>query len=61
MTVRNIVSPFTLFFPVGIAHFARQRVDGDLDTHGLLAGHEFPVKRGDGAGDQWQRFGGSVQ
>jgi hypothetical protein len=24
------------------------------------AGHEFPVKRRDGSGDQWQRFGGSI-
>ena len=44
----------------GIAHFAGQGVDRDFDAQGLQAGHEFPVKRGDGAGDQWQRFGGSL-
>src|SRR5207253_7860858 len=44
----------------GIAHFAGQGVDGDLDAQGVQAGHEFPVKCGDGAGDQRQRFRGSL-
>src|SRR3989442_4531354 len=44
----------------GVAHFAGQGVDGDLDAQGVQAGHEFPVKRGDGARDQRQRFGGSL-
>src|SRR5947208_2423594 len=39
----------------GILHFAGQGVDRDLDPQGMQAGHEFPVKRGDGSGDQWQR------
>src|SRR5260370_26750153 len=44
----------------GIAHFARQRVDRDIDPQGMQAVHEFPVKCSDGTWDQWQRFGGPV-
>src|SRR6266496_3621836 len=44
----------------GILHFAGQGIDGDLDAQGVQAGHEFPVKRGDGAGEQRQRFRGSL-
>src|SRR6266581_9375030 len=44
----------------GMLHFAGQGVDGDLDAQSMQASHEFPVKCGDGTGDQRQRFGGSL-
>src|SRR6266700_3523074 len=44
----------------GMLHFARQGVDRDLDAQGVQASHKFPVKRGDGAGDQWQHFARSL-
>ncbi len=44
----------------GILYLAGQGVDGDLDAQGAQVGHEFPVKRGDGARDQRQRPGGSL-
>ena len=36
----------------GIANFAGQGVDGDLDAQALQAGHKLPIKSGDRPGDQ---------
>ena len=44
----------------GIANFARQGVDRDLDPQSMQAGHKLPVKSGDRPGDQWERFSGPI-
>ncbi len=41
----------------GVAHFAGQGVDGDLDAQRVQAVHKFAVKRGHRARDERQRPG----
>jgi hypothetical protein len=41
-----------LITPNGLLHLTGLRIDRDLDPQGAQAGHEFPVKRSDGTGDQ---------
>ena len=62
VSVDGVVGGMDLIFITvnGIANFAGQGVDGDLDAQGLQAGHKLLVKSGDRPGDQWERFAGSI-
>src|SRR6266516_2924031 len=44
----------------GMLHLTGHRIDRDLDPQGVQAGHEFPVKRSDGTGDQRHGSGGPL-
>jgi hypothetical protein len=44
----------------GVAHFAGQCVNRDLDAQDVQTVHKFPVEGGHGAGDERQHFGGSL-
>ncbi len=44
----------------GVAHFAGQGINRDLDAQDVQTVHKFPVEGGHGAGDERQHFGGSL-